>query len=259
MPFTLTKMSRAPGWTRADLLADIATMADGFGWTLHDSYNSAGNEIRVYRYAVNGTAKGTTYMLISVPATIASGTITTAAYDTWNTGTHTGTTQVSSMAITLVPASQLNMFGFNSSNGEGQFIVFDADHGRYCYGWIRPQTKHPAYDEATYRFIFSPITGVMNTAIASAGLEGSNAYAMSSTITSVSGATYDGGYRQVAACKWLYRNSSTCGVIGWFSDDWVEISSSGLQFGDIVRDEATKTNRYFVLVTSGGNLALRLA
>lgn len=258
MPFTLTKMSRAPGWTRTDLLADIATMAAGFGWTLHDSYNSVGNEIRVYRYAVNGTAKGTTYMLISIPSVIAGGTITTAVYDTWNAGTHVGTTQVSTMGMSLTPSSQLNIFGFNSTGGEGQFIILESEHSRYSYGWIRPQTKHPAYDEATYRFIFSPSTATLNTLVASASLEGSNAYSISATVTSVSGATYDGGYRQVTGCKWLYRNSSTCGVIGWFSDDWAEITSSGLQFGDIVRDEATKVNRYFVVSVSGGSLALRL-
>lgn len=259
MPFTLTQLSRAPGWTRTDLLADIATMAAGFGWTLYDSYNSAGTEVRVYRYVVNGTAKGTVYMQISVPSNILTTSLSAVMYDTWNAVAHTGTIGISGVSIILTPAAQLNMFGFNSNAGEGQFIYFDSDHSRYPFGWIRPATKHTAYNEATYRFIFMPNASNMLSTTGSSTLEGSSAYSISSYLLSTGNTVYDSGYRQVSGCKVLYRNSSTCGVIGYFSDDWAEIASSNLSFGDIVRDIANPSDRYFVTATSGGNLALRLA
>lgn len=84
--------------------SSITTTYDSAGWTLYDA--SAGTNTQVVRAL---QADGVTYKYVAVNATSTS-SLKLTIYESWNSGTHTGTNGVDSSAITWSSSTQHSLY-----------------------------------------------------------------------------------------------------------------------------------------------------
>lgn len=244
------------GLSLTDLLTQFDNVMIACGMTVYDSYTSGGNTIRVYQLVQNASATGTVYLqytfATATSATFFSPSLTT--WNSWNAGTHTGTTSNSTSAgITLYPTTPTSVYIFQSDAGEGKFAMF-VNGGTTgvtgVVGWVRPATKHPNYNEATNAFYFLVNTANM-TSFYTARAAISTTVNLS-TFLSTAPISADSYIRPYApGCKIIYVNSSNGGVYGRFSEDWADVGSGGNVFGYIMQDASDATQRYFCISTTG--------
>lgn len=253
--FDLSAKIIPAGLNLTDLLTWFDNIMIACGMTVFDSYTSGGNTIRVYRLIQNASATGTIYLqytfVTATSATYFAPSLST--YQTWNAGTHTGTSQTATTSgITLYPTVPTTVYIFQSDSGEGKFALF-TNGGTTgvtgVVGWVRPATKHPNYDEATYGFYFLANVSNMTSFYAIRGpISGS---VNMSTFLSTSPLSADNYVRPYApGSKVLYINSSAGGVYGRFSDDWADVGSGSNAFGYILEDANDATKRYFCISTT---------
>jgi hypothetical protein len=243
------------GLSLTDLLVQFDNVMIACGMTVYDSYTSGGNTIRVYQLIQNGTATGTVYLQYTFTtassATYFSPSLNT--YQTWNTGTHTGTNSTSPTAgITLYPTNPISVYIFQSDSGEGKFAIFTnggTTNVAGVVGWVRPATKHASYNEATFAFYFLANSANM-TSFATAR-SAVAATVQFNTFLSTAPISADSYIRPYApGCKVLYFNGSAGGVYGRFSEDWADVGSSSNSFGYILQDASDASQRYFCISTT---------
>lgn len=253
--FDLSTTIIPAGLNLTDLLTQFDNVMIACGMTVFDSYTSGGNTIRVYRLVQNGSATGTIYLQYTF-ATATSATYfapSLSSWQTWNAGTHTGTSQVSITAgITLYPTLPTNVYIFQSDSDEGKFAMFVSGGTTSVagvVGWVRPVTKHSSYNEATYAFYFLANTANMTSFYMFRGPASGNA--SMSTFLTTSPISTDNYVRPYApGSKVLYLNSSAGGVYGRFSEDWAEVGFGNNTFGYILQDANDATQRYFCISTT---------
>lgn len=250
MAFAYTTSTQASGFTQATLVTFInGVMTTDLGLTQIDSYVS-GSEFRVYSYATNGNAKGTFILRIEISAT----QIIAVTYDTWNSGTHTGTSPGSTSTITWSNATSVVADKFIGA--EGRFAILTNNATKIVIGYIKPATiSSTTWPESTYRHCYLPAGSNMASMYVSAGPAGAASVTMNSlNLTSVAAATWAGTKRQVWGPKCLYN--SAAGVVGWFTDI-AETGLSGIAYGDIIQ-VTVGVEEYFVVGASGNSAVVRI-
>lgn len=250
MAFTYTTSTQASGFSQATLVSFIdGVMTTDLGFTQIDSY-VATDDFRVYSYATNGSAKGTFIIRVQ----IASTNISIIAYDTWNSGTHTGTNPTTSSTLTWSNSTSAVADKFVGQ--EGRFMVLTNNSSRLIIGYIKPATiSTTTWPESTYRHCYLPSSSSMGSMYVSAGSGGVTTVQMNSlNLTSVAAATWAGSKRQVWGPKCLY--STVTGVVGWFTDI-AETGLSGIAYGDIIQ-VSVGVEEYFVIGASGNSAVVRI-
>lgn len=250
MAFAYTTSTQASGFSQATLVSFIDTiMVTDLGFTQVDSYVATDN-FTVYSYATNGNAKGTFIVRVQVSAT----QVNMVAYDTWNSGTHTGTNGTSSTGLTWSNATSVVADKFIGA--EGRFVVLSNNSNKTTCGYVKPATiSTTTWPESTYRHCYLPVGVNMGSMYISGGPAGTSTAQMnSSNLTSLGAATWTGSARQVWGPKCLY--SSAVGVAGWFTDI-SETGLSGIAYGDIIQ-VSVGVEEYFVVGASGNSAVVRI-
>ena len=247
MAFTYTTASNASGFTQAQLVTFIDDrMVTGLGYTQADSYTS-GSDFRVYSYATNGTTKGTFIVRVEVSAT----QVILTSYDTWNSGTHTGTGTSSTTSLSWSNASGLTADIFSGT--EGRFFVLGNNSNRLAIGYLKCSTINTTtWPESRYRHAMLPAGSNLGTFYTSTGIN-STMSMNAVNLTSVGAVTWAGSKRQVWGPKVVY--SSASGYAGFFTDV-LETGLSGIAYGDIIQVTAG-VEEYFVIGASGNACVLR--
>lgn len=250
MAFSYTTSTQASGFAQATLVTFInGVMTTDLGFTQIDSYTS-GSEFRVYSYATNGNAKGTFILRIEISAT----QIIAVTYDTWNSGTHTGTSPGSASSLTWSNATSAVADKFVGA--EGRFAILINNSNKIVIGYMKPATiSTTTWPESTYRHCYLPGGTNLATMYISAGPAGATSASMNSlNLTSVGAATWAGTKRQVWGPKCLYNGSA--GVVGWFTDV-AETGLNGIAYGDIIQ-VSVGVEEYFVVGASGNSAVVRI-
>lgn len=250
MAFAYTTSTQASGFSQATLVSFIDTvMVTDLGFTQIDSYVSTDN-YTVYSYATNGNTKGTFIVRVQVSPT----QISMVAYDTWNSGTHTGTSATS--ASTLSWSNATSVVADKFIGAEGRFAIFTNNSNRVTCGYVKPATiSTTTWPESTYRHCYLPAGVNMGTMYASVGPASASSYLMNSlNLTSLAAATWAGTKRQVWGPKGLHNASA--GAVGWFTDI-SETGLSGIAYGDIIQI-SVGVEEYFVVGASGNSAVVRI-
>jgi len=245
----------------SDFLLKFDEIMIACGATVYDAYTSGGNTIRIYQLVQNASATGTVYIQYVFTTGSLSQYVSPNVYTfrTWNTGTHTGTSQVTiSSTLTIYPTLPTSVYILQSDAGEGKFAIFMSGGSSSTVGvlgWVRPGSKHPSYDESTYGFYFYPL----NTGFTSAaGMHNSIATTstISTSLSSFAPISADNYVRPYApGTKLLYTNASFGGVYGRFSEDWADVGTGSNSFGYVIEDASDPSKRYFCI---SSNCAVRI-
>lgn len=248
MAFAYSTATTASGFSQATLGSDINTSMLAMGYTLHDSYSSAGTDYYIHKYIVNGSTKGTIYVSTSISAT----TVVASLYDTWNAVAHTGTGASSTISASWSNASSCVMHRFNGPEGKLMMIINGAN--RTFTGYVRPSTIHAPISENTYRIGFIPASTGFGSCYCSVSVASSLTFSTPG-IVSLGQLAIDSNKYQVYPKKFLYSNTSGVGIVGFFADI-VDVSGSGLTIGDVLQVSAG-VEEYVLVSSSGGFVALR--
>lgn len=255
--YDLSVVNIPAGLSGADFLAQFDACVVATGLTLYDSYVSGGSTYRVYKLYVNATATGTAYLQYGFTTANLATYIapSLSVWNSWNAGTHTGTTQTStSSGITIYPTSPTSAYIFKSDQGEGGFVQFKNGVSTGVVGvvgYTRPYYMPAGYDEATYSYYFIHQAASMNSFSHLRSAIVTTSLTMSTSISSTSPISADSYVRPfVPGTKILYSNNASIGYMGRLSSDWADIPGGSSEWGQILVDASDPSQRYFT-ITSG--------
>lgn len=121
------------------------------GYTLFDSYNASGSEVRVMALVQSAATRGTLYLQIAVNST--SNAVITL-HDTWNTTTRSGTNSTTSFTISTVNGTTaLYFYAINHPEFKG--VVVEQGSMQNVLGILRPKGNPPTWwNENTHAYGF---------------------------------------------------------------------------------------------------------
>lgn len=252
MAFTMTTdiATVTAGFTQAQLYTKLKAFLVSLYGAAYDEFTVSTTNSLVFQVILSGAAKGTIYVRVDLSTT----TISCSHYETWNAGTHTGTSGSSAATNSWTTGSQVDFYGFINSEATMLFWKNGVVNG-FLAGHIRPATKPSWYSETTYRYAFhfnSAQTATFSTAVVPSGsFTMSNLGIFGSTSTTA----LNGGKRMILTGKILI-NTSQGGYIGAFGNDWGEFAGSGVAFADTIKP-TPGSEEWIVMMVSGNQLALR--
>lgn len=248
MAFAYSTATTASGFTQAALGTDINTAMLAMGYTLHDSYSSAGSDYYIHKYIINGLTKGTVYTVTQISATV----VYSFLYDTWNAGTHTGTGASIGSSVAWSNASNVVLHKFDGA--EGKLIMLVNGANRVFLGYIRPSSLYSQVSENSYRMAVQLASTGFTSTYNSSSIASS--YTLSTSgVVSLGQLAIDSNKYQIYGKKFMYGTSAGIGIVGFFADI-VDASASGLAIGDVLQVSAG-TEEYILVANSGGFVALR--
>lgn len=258
MPALSSENFISPVSTQDALIQVIKTAFNNFGGTstLFVEKVQGTNKVVVFKIDLQSeTGIHTTYLQIKITNNLAVSQQLFAGWDNNDSGI-SGSQE--STPITLYKPSPINIRTFYKSD-EFAFLVFFQPARYLLLGWLRPQTKHPDFNEAIAPFIFQsnndwnkPFVNWHSTALSPYG---NAAYTSNMGSPYLSQANPSNNKRDLLAGMLLFSNSGR-GIAGKTSTDIVSAASAGLNTFESI--QGADGSQYTLLYPGNGGLAVKV-
>lgn len=212
------------------------------------------NKILVYSVSLNNTYA---FLQIKVTSSLA---VTQQLFADWNSSNNTGISGgQESTSATFTSNAILEVRTFNSPD-EFKLVALSQSTKYALLGCLRPETKHPNFDESIAPFIFQFSNG-WNTPFVTWHSTGLSPYANAIYTSNMGNANLKQAHpisnkRDILAGMLLFNNAGQ-GIAGKTSDDIVSVASGGLNKFDSIQDP-NGGNEYILLYPGNGSMAIRI-
>lgn len=225
--------SLAAGFTQQQLYDFLKAQLLAVGFTLHEEYTVSTTKHMVFSLVLDAAkAKGTVYYRVGVTSAMA---VDWQLYDTWNTGTHTGTNASSAGSASFSTASAYqSVTAFRA--GEAWLVwagnTTNTSH-RWLLGMLRPAYKPSYWDEDTWPYALHATSGAVSTwSLSALSPFSSTSVALVALATSAVGANPYTNKREVLPGLVFYLAASPA-LLGRTSDDFAQVPNQTV--GDTIQ------------------------
>ena len=264
MPATQTTTTINPTHTQASIVTALKNAFAAAGYpALYADSTSGTDRILVYQLVFDANKiYGTSYLRLKITTALA---VTQQLFTAWNIAAVTGTNGgVESTATTFSANVPIEVRTFAKTTGEFRVIALSQGTPYGLFGYIRPETRHPSFDEDTAPFIFqsnniwtaNPFLTWQSSGLTPYSGTGNTAFTSSMGTATMSAANPVNNKRDILAGMVLFASTNQ-GVAAKSSEDLVSVAATGLSRFDSIQVVAG-SEEYVLLFPGAGTMGVRI-